>query len=181
MSYLIDGNNLIGRTPGLDLAAPDARLQLLRRLASFRHLPRQRPRRLTVVFDGAPEPNFPHGSSYQGVRILYPQPDANADALIKQMVERQKDKRALTVVTSDRALYNHVRACGIQALTCEQFNRRVQSALEAAGIEEKDEVQLDPGQLDEWMHYFGVEEEQNQTSDIRDQGSDPGFGLKSEV
>lgn len=162
MSYLIDGNNLIGRTPEIDLTAPDARLQLLRRLANFRQLPGQRPRRLTVVFDGAPEPNFPHGSSFQGVRIFYSSPGSTADALIKQMVERQKDRRALTVVTSDRALYSHVRACGIQALTCEQFNHRLQAALEAAGIEEKADVPLGPDDLDEWMQYFGVEEDQDQ-------------------
>ena len=162
MSYLIDGNNLMGQTPDIDLTAPGARLQLLRQLAGFRNLPGQRPRRITVVFDGAPEPNFPHGSSFQGVRVLYSQPDSNADALIKQMVEQQKDKRALTVVTSDRSLYGYVRACGIQALTCEQFNQRLEAALEAAGIEEKGDVQLDPGELDEWMQYFGVEEEQNQ-------------------
>lgn len=171
MSYLIDGNNLIGRTPGLDLAAPDARLQLLRRLAGFRHLPGQRPRRLTVVFDGAPEPGFPHGSSYQGVRILYPSPGSSADALIKEMVERQKNRRALTVVTSDRALYSYVRACGIQALSCEQFNHRLQSALEAAGIEEKADVELNPNEVDEWMQYFGVKEEHNQASEIGERNS----------
>lgn len=162
MSYLIDGNNLMGRTPGIDLQAADARLQLLRRLAAFRNLPGQRPRRITVVFDGAPEPNFPHGSSYQGVRIFYSQPDSDADTLIKQMVGQQKDKRALTVVTSDRALYGYVRACGVQALTCEQFNHRLQTALESTGIEEKRDVPLDTSELDEWMRYFGVEEEQNQ-------------------
>jgi hypothetical protein len=161
MSYLIDGNNLIGRTRGIDLNAPDARQQLLRRLAAFRHRRGQRPQRITVVFDGAPEPNFPHGSSFQGVRVLYSQPGSNADALITQIVDQQKDKHALTVVTSDRALYGYVRACGIQALTCERFNQRVQAALESAGIEEKSDVQLDPNELDEWLRYFGIEEERN--------------------
>ncbi|MBI3952103.1 MAG: NYN domain-containing protein [Acidobacteria bacterium] len=162
MSYLIDGNNLMGRTRGIDRQAPDARLQVLRRLAAFRNLPGQRPRRITVVFDGAPEPNFPDGSTFQGVHIFYAQPNSTADALIKRRADQQKDKRALTVVTSDRALYNYVRASGVQALTCEQFNHRLQAALEAAGIEEKADVQLDTGELHEWMRYFGVEEEQNQ-------------------
>lgn len=163
MSYLIDGNNLMGQTPDIDLTAFDARWQLLRRLAAFRHQPGHRPRRITVVFDGAPEPNFPHGSSFQGVRILYPPPNSNADALIKQIVDQQKDKRALTVVTSDRSLYNEVRACGVQALTCERFNHLLQATLESAGVQEKSDVQLDTSEINEWMRYFGVEEEQNQS------------------
>lgn len=163
MAYLIDGNNLIGKTPGIELASPEARQQLLRRLAAFCRLPGRRPQRITVVFDGAPEPNFPHGSSFQGVRLLYPEPDSNADALIKRLVQDKKDKRALTVVTSDLSLYKFVRACGIRAITCEQFNDRLEAVFESAGIEEKDDAQLGRNEIEEWMHYFGVEEEQDST------------------
>ncbi len=159
MSYLIDGNNLIGRTPGIDLQSPDARRRLLRRLAAFRNLPGRRPRRFTVVFDGEPEFNFPEGSMFQGVQILYSQPGSTADARIKQRVKQQRDKAALTVVTSDRDLSGYVRACGIQVLTCEQFNRRLQAALESAGVGEKTDHEPGVNEIDEWLRYFGIEEE----------------------
>jgi len=159
MAYLIDGNNLIGRTRGIDLRAPNARQQLLRRLAHFRNLPGKRPPRITVVFDGAPEPHFPHGSSFQGVRLLYPKPNSDADAVIREIVESQRNKRALTVVTSDRSLYNYARACGVRVITCEEFNNRLEAALESAGVGEKADVQIDAREINEWMRYFGVESE----------------------
>jgi predicted RNA-binding protein with PIN domain len=157
MGYLIDGNNLIGATPGMDLGAANARQRLLRRLADFRNLPGKRPQRITVVFDGEPEPHFPQGSSFQGVRVLYSKPDSTADAVIRELVEAQVNKRELTVVTSDRALYTYVRSCGIRATTCEQFNERLQAALESAGIEDKVDAPVDDSEIDEWMRYFGVD------------------------
>lgn len=162
MSYLIDGNNLIGRLPEIDPEAPDARMQLLRWLAAFRNRPGQKARRLTVVFDGAPEPNFPDGSVFQGVHIIYSLPNSTADARIKQKVEQHKDRRGLTVVTSDRELYNYVRACGAQAITCEQFVERLWTAVASSDSDEKEEVHLDAQEIDQWMRYFGIEE-QNST------------------
>ncbi|RMG51781.1 MAG: hypothetical protein D6723_09985 [Acidobacteria bacterium] len=158
--YLIDGNNLMGRTPGIGVMTPDARRRLLHRLAAFRNLSGHRRRRITVVFDGAPEPQFPHGSSFQGVRILYAQPHSSADDVIRNIVAQQRDRRALTVVTSDRELYGYVRACGIRALTCEQFNDHLDAILEAAGAEEKEERELSRQEIDEWMRYFGITGEQ---------------------
>lgn len=161
MSYLIDGNNLMGRLHDIDPEAPDARMQLLRWLAAFRNQPGHKARRMTVVFDGAPEPHFPEGSVFQGVQTIYSLPNSTADARIKQRVEQQRDRRGLTVVTSDRELYNYVRSCGAQAITCEQFAERVWTALASTDSAEKEDVQLNPQDIDQWMRYFGIEEQDN--------------------
>jgi predicted RNA-binding protein with PIN domain len=165
MGYLIDGNNLMGRTRGIGLSAPNARQRLLRRLADFRNLPGKHPLRITVVFDGAPEPGFPDGSTFQGVRLMYAEPDSTADAVIKRVIEGVKNKQGLTVVTSDRALYSYCRSCGVRAMSGEDFTIRLDSALESAGIEEKGEAPIDDRELEEWMRIFGSEAEAESESE----------------
>ena len=51
MAYLVDGNNVIGQTPGWHRDKPGSRQRLLRELAAFVAATRAR---VTVVFDGAP-------------------------------------------------------------------------------------------------------------------------------
>jgi hypothetical protein len=60
MSYLIDGNNMIGKRA----ADSVSRRKLLDELARFVAAKRVS---VAVVFDGAPEDFFPDGASYRGI------------------------------------------------------------------------------------------------------------------
>src|SRR5262249_48335664 len=55
MAYIIDGNNVMGQTPGWHRDKPRARLELLKRVAAFARL---RGARITIAFDGAPDQEF---------------------------------------------------------------------------------------------------------------------------
>ena len=73
--YLIDGNNLIGHTKSISYKDPQARQQLLDRIAKFLEC---RHRNATVVFDGTAEPL----QKTRWMRLVFSGPGRTADDLI---------------------------------------------------------------------------------------------------
>jgi predicted RNA-binding protein with PIN domain len=150
--YLIDGNNVIGGRVGWHRDKPGSRRRLMEDLAL---LARTKKLRLSVVFDGAPDPQFPDGSSYRGVRIFYSRKDSDADSRIIEMVEAERNKKSLVVVTSDGKLTSRVRACGARVMRSGQFRETLDEAAHAAPDQEQN--LLNDGEMDEWLRYFGAE------------------------
>lgn len=152
MSYLIDGNNVMGQRVGWHKDKPRARRELMDQLARFAEA---RGISVSVVFDGAPEQHFTDGASYRGrVRVFYAERGANADERIKSFVEASRERRTLHVVTSDRELANYARRCGAQVIAAGEFRRRMEEAeRETAPHEQKQEIEAD---AEHWMRYFGV-------------------------
>src|SRR4051812_11710351 len=136
MSYLIDGNNVMGQRVGWHRDKPGARRRLLGELAWFA---RGAGVTVEVVFDGAPDEFFPDGSSFMGVRVFYAERGSNADERIKKLVEASRERRTLKVVTSDRALADYVRRCGVEVIRSGEFRKRL-DASESAGASAKDEA-----------------------------------------
>jgi len=159
MSYLIDGNNVMGQRVGWHRDRVRARRGLLAELARFAA---SKKARVSVVFDGAPDENFADGASYRGVRVYYAARGSDADERIKTLVEDARERRTLMVVTSDRALGEYVRRCGAQVLRAGEFRRRMEAA-EAAGASQLD---ADAPPVEEsterWMRYFGVAPEDDE-------------------
>lgn len=149
--YLIDGNNVIGQRVGWHRDKPGSRRRLLEELARFI---RRKKTRVAVVFDGAPDQSFPDGSSYRGVKIYYARRQSNADRRIIEMVEAEKNRKGLLVVTSDRELASYVRLCGVAVMRSGEFRRLLE-----ANSAEQDEPPGEAGNLDGWLRYFGVDEE----------------------
>ena len=153
--YIIDGNNVIGGRVGWHRDKPGSRRRLLHDLA---RLARAKKLRLNVVFDGAPDPQFPDGSSYRGVRIFYSRPGSDADSRVVEMVEAERNKKSLVVVTSDRKLTSRVRACGARVMRSGEFRRTLDETLKTATDQEPDAPNIKDDEMDEWLRYFGVEE-----------------------
>jgi predicted RNA-binding protein with PIN domain len=160
MPYLVDGNNVMAQRVGWHRDKPGARRALLEELARFAL---SKGARLAVVFDGAPEQHFPDGSSYRGVRIFYAERGSDADERIKAMVEAARERRTLTVVTSDGALADYVRRLGAPVLRAGEFRRRMsETSVETAGKKAKESEALKgvaAEEVDGWMRYFGVAHE----------------------
>src|SRR5258705_6181538 len=97
MAYIVDGNNVMGQTPGWHRDKAGARRRLLGRIASFNRVKKTR---ITVVFDGAPDVRFPEGSAFLGVKVLYANPGSHADSRICMLVEDSAEPSGLTNVTS---------------------------------------------------------------------------------
>ena len=153
MSYLIDGNNVMGQRVGWHRDKAGARRRLLGELARF-----ARGAGVTVeaVFDGAPDEFFPDGSSFMGVRVFYAARGSNADERIKELVESSRERRTLKVVTSDRALADYVRRCGVEVVRSGEFRRRLDAAASEEESEHEGREGVRASELDEWMYYFGV-------------------------
>ena len=96
MSYLVDGNNVMGQRVGWHRDKAGARRRLLTELA---RLARAAGVTIEVVFDGAPEEHFPDGSKFMGVGVFYAERGSNADERIKSLVEASRERRTLKVVT----------------------------------------------------------------------------------
>src|SRR5919199_371711 len=136
MSYLIDGNNVMAQRVGWHRDKRAARRGLLEELAQFAAARRVR---VAVVFDGAPDEFFPDGASYRGVRVHYAARGSDADERIKALVEAARERRKLRVVTSDRALADYVRRCGVRVVAAGEFRRQMAALATAAPPAEKRE------------------------------------------
>jgi|SRR5215471_317325 len=160
MAYIVDGNNVMGQTPGWHRNKSAARRSLLEKLALYSRLKKVR---LTVVFDGAPDPTVPEGSAFRGVKVFYALPGSDADARIEQLVERSKDPRSLTVVTSDRHLAFLVRSRGAAVIRSGEFRLRLEEHLQSAPQKEDGE-DVEVGDIKSWLRYFGSLPEDDENS-----------------
>ncbi len=149
--YLIDGNNVIGQRVGWHRDKAGSRRRLMRELAQ---LAAAKKLRLAVVFDGAPDPQFPDGSIYRGVKVFYARPGSDADTRIIEMAEAEPNKKNLVVVTSDRNLATRVRVCGVRVARSGEFRRMLDETAAAPDAEEQD---VKENEMDKWMRYFGVD------------------------
>ena len=151
MAFIVDGNNVMGQTPGWHRDRPAARRNLVRRLADFA---RNSKARVTVVFDGEPDRLMPESSAFRGVKILYSNKGSDADARIRALVENSPDPRGLTVITSDRQLASLVRWRGAKVLRSGEFRRQMEEA-ERSGPAQQDGEKFEIDDLNEWLRYFG--------------------------
>ena len=159
MSYLVDGNNVMAQRVGWHKDKSAARRRLMNELVQFA---RTRKVSLSVVFDGAPDDFFPDGSSYKGTKIFYAKQGSNADERIKQIVESSKERRTLIVVTSDRALSDYCRRCGAQVLRSGEFRKRLEESMLETNAEQLVREGVKQDELNSWMHYFGVDESEDE-------------------
>jgi predicted RNA-binding protein with PIN domain len=153
MSYLVDGNNVMGQRVGWHRDKPGARRGLLEELARFAMVKRVS---VSVVFDGQPEQHFADGSSYKGVKVFYAERGSNADERIKRMVDEARARRTLLVVTSDRELASYVRQCGAQVIRSGDFRERLAEAAADKSSATDEEPKVNQKDVPEWMRYFGV-------------------------
>ena len=150
MAYILDGNNVMGQTPGWHRDRAAARKRLLDLIARFANIKKVR---TIAVFDGAPDQGIPDGSGYRGVRVLYAERGSDADSRIEQLVESSRDRRGLTVVTSDRRLALAVRSLGAKVMRSGDFRRLVDDTLEK---QVEGGERIEEASVNEWLRYFGA-------------------------
>jgi predicted RNA-binding protein with PIN domain len=146
---LVDGHNLIGRTPGLSLSREEAsRQQVLRRVAAAKGSGGER---VVVVFDGN-RPGAPKEERFGGLRVVYAPAGRSADDEILRRI-RGGNPRTVTVITSDRPLAARAQALGAGWESCEAFGRRLHKRRRPCAP--VDQPAVDPGEVDEWLAVFG--------------------------
>lgn len=160
MAFIVDGNNVMGQTPGWHRDKSAARRNLVRRLADFAG---KKKARVTVVFDGEPDRLMPDASAFRGVKILYSDRGSDADTRIRRLVETSSDPRGLRVITSDRQLASLVRSSGAKVIRSGEFRRQMEEATRSDRLEsdtlEQDGEKFELDDVSEWLRYFGSKPE----------------------
>lgn len=118
MALLIDGHNLIGAMPDIDIADPNDEWQLVQRLRSYAAAKRSP---LTVIFDSGSGPAPQWQLSGGGVTVRFAPPGVPADAVILQVLRREQRPSKIIVITNDQALAGQVRSLGAQVRSATQF------------------------------------------------------------
>jgi predicted RNA-binding protein with PIN domain len=149
MPYLIDGHNLIGRFPGIELEDPEDERKLLEVLAVFARHSRHK----TVIFfdRGLPGSGPPLRAGRMITAHFIPAP-RKADDAILDFLRARKDTRGYTVVSSDREVRDRARRAGAKVVSSEQFAREV---LALARKGEKEKPSDNPKDIEEWLRLFG--------------------------
>jgi predicted RNA-binding protein with PIN domain len=152
--YLVDGNNVMGGRVGWHRDKAGARRRLLDELIRFARARRQR---VTVVFDGAPDPACPDGSKSGGVTVHYARRGADADGRIVELVEAEANRKNLLVVTSDSQLAARIRVCGVRVMRSGEFRQTLDAIAAQPPASADPSVETD--EMKHWLRYFGVDED----------------------
>ena len=160
MPYLIDGSNLIGHIPTLDLSDPKSKHRLVAQIKIFQEAKRTK---IILVFDGPPDPDF-FGEKFRGKEfsIVWPDLDESADTVLKQWIERQTDLRHFYVVSSDREIKSYARVNGAKVFTSKEFHNLLKRTLKEhkeSKAMNKEDVTLSPLEVDHWLEIFGDTDE----------------------
>jgi predicted RNA-binding protein with PIN domain len=148
MLYLVDGNNVMAQTAGWRRNMSGAKKRLLLELAA---LVAARKVKVRVVFDGAPDDEFPEGCVYRSVHVCYARTGSDADTRIREMVEQSTSRRDTVVVSSDKPLTSRVKQMGAQVILSGTFRRMLQQATATKSEKPGDHEAID---VTEWLKIF---------------------------
>jgi hypothetical protein len=143
MSWIVDGNNLLGRLGGVARESVDAKRELVQRLGQFA---RARKVRVVCFFDG-PEPEH-FGKQLGGVSVTFSGRLPADDLIVRKVDERSGWK----VVTADRALASRIGGRRVEIVEPLAFLRMLEEAQSQSG---------DERQAEDWQAWFSDPKNRN--------------------
>ena len=123
MSLIIDGHNLIGVLPGIQLGDPDDEARLLDRLRGYRA--RAGGASLIVFFDPGALPSASRDLSTPGLLVRFAAPGQTADDAILEFLQGRAEPGQYAVVTNDQGLAFRARLAGASTLPASTFAARL--------------------------------------------------------
>lgn len=164
MRLFIDGYNVIFSATSHEFNTQNsegAREQLLSLLSAYRHVTKDS---ITLVFDGHPRGRmYPQTQNIHGITVIFSEADADADAVIKRLVAKETNPKAVQVVSSDNSIRNFAKRFGSECIDSDEFIRHVDRTLEQAHATRPDDEPiakyegLSKGEVDYWMDVFGFD------------------------
>lgn len=152
MSYLIDGHNLIGQLPDLQLDDPDDEAKLVQKLVGWSARTR---RECVVVFD-AGLPGGTSRMSTKAVRVVFASHTSSADKVIIDRIYKEKHPKNWTVVSSDNGVLDIAKRQGMQIIKAMEFARQLERPIPVRpDLGEAVDVKLSADEVDEWLKLFG--------------------------
>jgi len=150
---LIDGYNLIfcisDLRAQLQQGLEIARDELLHKLITFRA---NKKMKITVVFDGS-QVGQPNKIKQNGLYLYYSIAPQKADEVIKILIQKSRNPRNFTVISSDNEVAGFARSHGMSTLHAEEFYRKylvVENKYDSA----QTEPNMSKGELQQWLDLF---------------------------
>lgn len=152
MPYLIDGHNLIGQIPGLELTDPHDEAKLVERLKSF--MGRKR-KRCTVIFDGGLPGGRSRDLSTSSVKVVFAHGGTNADAIIMERIRNVRDPGSLTIVSADHEIINAARRRRVKVVSPNTFASEMNAPV--VPDDSDPNPHISPHEVNQWLELFGGE------------------------
>ena len=112
-----------------------------------------------IVYDGQPDvftDNFKQNQS-----VSFSRNPEKADDLIISYIQRQQNKRGITVITSDRQLSLRARDLGAKVLSSELFIQKIQNRdNKKANKSGKQNPQIGQDEIDYWLKKFSDDDQE---------------------
>ncbi len=154
---IIDGYNLIYSMPGLNKnrkrKLESARDALLRKIGDFAQ---RRRTNVTVVFDGQQDEIMPvEASVNKWVQVRFSPWHKKADIIIVELAQLESNPKAVTVVTSDRAIIREIIHAGLKTMKSEEFAHLLEPKRRPQDEEEEGpKPEMSPTDLEVWRRVF---------------------------
>ena len=158
MHYLVDGHNLIGQMPNIELSDPDDEEKLLRLLHRWTlRYPRDR---ITVVFDkgtyGHTRPRH-----WDRLEVIFARSPSDADARLIRRLRTLPQPQGYTLVSTDRAITTVAAEHGVPVKASRVFAAEINSpAAERRAFKGRQrqrprpEPKLPQSEVDAWLEAF---------------------------
>lgn len=156
MPYLIDGHNLIGKLPNINLEDFEDEKALIELLIPFCVAVEKK---AEVYFDNAPIGQS-RAKVHGRVTARYVRSGETADQAIKRKLHNLgSDAATWTVVTSDRDVQSAAKRSYAKIIQSEDFAQHLMSDYTKKEKKKSDDPKLSTSEIDEWMDLFGASEE----------------------
>ncbi|MBN2043477.1 MAG: NYN domain-containing protein [Anaerolineales bacterium] len=154
MPYLIDGHNLIGKIPGLQLDDVDDERELIERLLIYCQ---QTGKDAEIYFDRSAT-GHARASVHGRVTARFVRSGETADQAISRHLKRLGNAAAnWTVVSSDRQVQNAAKRARARVIESEEFSREL--AAGPAVDKNRESPPISEDEVDEWLDMFGAGDE----------------------
>ena len=156
MHYLIDGHNLIGKMPDIDLDDPDDEVKLVIRLRSWSA--RSRKRKVTVIFDRGLPGGEEKGLSSGKVKVIFAPAGRSADSLLISRIRNVKNPAEYALVSSDQRIIHLADARRMIVWRSETFaarmNQEREQGMGSSTADTVDDPQLSVDEVEMWLEMF---------------------------
>jgi uncharacterized protein len=150
--YLIDGHNLIGKLPDIELTDPNDEAKLVQKLAGFAARTKTQ---MVVVFDHG----LPAGQSRmstRSVQVVFASHRSNADRVMIERIQKEPNPNNWIVVSSDNDVLDAAKRKRMQAIKSADFAKLLERPIPPPkpGPDEAVDVHLSRQEVDEWLTLF---------------------------
>lgn len=157
MDYLIDGHNLIGQLPDIDLADPNDEIKLVWKLKSWAAADRRR--KVHVYFDGGLPGGRKVNMSSSKVKVIFAGSGRIADELLILHIKKVKDPAGTTLITNDREIISPARRKRLRFISATDFAQQISEDKIQRQIlieqDEADDPEVNNEDMQIWLNAFG--------------------------